>query len=630
MLSPNTRDVAFNLLRPPVGYRLDTALLTTFTLNLEALLPLPLAVLSHADGGVEDLLANPLGIQQALRDARDRIQVFVDARGIAVPGRSRKLFGLLESSVHPVAAPNGGVFHPKVWLSRFTPERGGGEDRDADRDEQPLLRVLVLSRNLTFDRSWDVVLATEAHPRSRRRVAASVPLGEFIRALPTLTVAAEPPSPRLQEQLEVLASEAERTAFPAPDGFFEDPVTFHALGLSRRPRRWRPRKDGYRTLAVAPFVNRSTLDAIRRSDSGHDVLVSRQEALDELDDDMLASVWNKVLVLSGSAQDEPNAEQVPASIPSGLHAKLVAVEHARRVTWYVGSANLTVAAFDGRNVEMMAELTGRRSRHGIDRFLNGTDADDGFERLCREYVPGERVQEDIEAGQARKRLEAALDAILEMNLRIICSPTEKADAWTWRLAPKNPSVRTPDHEDTRFQDVEVSIWPISLPETSARRFVLPLQWPGTLSISELTAFVAFRLSVPVECVDDIRVTLKLPVAGLPDERVHQILSSLIDSPDAFRRYLRTLLGGLDGRVGVWTRAAAERSDDGSREERLDEEAPLLDDLLRAASREPARLTPARRLVHDFRKTEKGCLIVPDDLFAVWTAVEEAVGEESGS
>ena len=118
------------------------------------------------------------------------------------------------------------------------------------------------------------------------------------------------------------------------------------------------------------------------------ILVSRPEELDKLPDDALAE-WSDVLVLSDSAwgepedgiaeQDEP--EDVPADRPSGLHAKIIAVEQGWDVTWYVGSANLTSAAFTGNNVEMMAAVTGRKGRkggvsgQGIDRFLEG---DDGF------------------------------------------------------------------------------------------------------------------------------------------------------------------------------------------------------------------------------------------------------------
>ena len=187
MLLPDSRTVAFELIRPPSGYHLDLAVLTTYTLDLEALLVLPLSVLAHPDGGLEELLADPLRLHQAIRDAGDRVHAFVDETGIGIPRGARPLYSMLESSVHAVRAPNGGSFHPKVWVARFTADAGDAEDAE---DEAPpdLLRVAILSRNLAFDRSWDVALASEASPRNiKRRVGASRPLGDFLSALPQLS-----------------------------------------------------------------------------------------------------------------------------------------------------------------------------------------------------------------------------------------------------------------------------------------------------------------------------------------------------------------------------------------------------------------------------------------------------------
>ncbi|WP_435106694.1 hypothetical protein [Arhodomonas sp. AD133] len=78
MLSPDARAVATDILRPPAGYRLDRTVMTTYSLDLEVLLALPLAVLAQADGGVEELLEDPLLLLEALREASDRVHVFVD------------------------------------------------------------------------------------------------------------------------------------------------------------------------------------------------------------------------------------------------------------------------------------------------------------------------------------------------------------------------------------------------------------------------------------------------------------------------------------------------------------------------------------------------------------------------
>ncbi len=612
MLLPDSRTVAFELIRPPSGYGLDFAVLTTYTLDLEALLALPVSLLSHPDGGLEELLADPLRLHQAIREAGDRVHVFVDETGIAIPRGARPLYSMLEPSVHAVRAPNGGRFHPKVWVARFTADSSDAEDAALP----DLLRVAILSRNLTFDRSWDVALASEASPRGgKRRVAASRPLGDFLSVLPHLSAATTRMDPGVAERVQVLADQVARVAFPAPDGF-DSPIVFRALGLSRHRRTWQPPSSGYRTLAIAPFVNPTGLDAVSRLSDSERILVSRREELDKLSEDALDD-WNERLVLDATAQGESEdeagldgPEPVVGARPAGLHAKMFAVEHGFDVTWYLGSANLTAAAFAGSNVEVMASMTGRKGRkggasgHGIDRFL------DGFLKLC---VPYERTEpQPLDAGvtSAQARLEAARDALVNADLRVTCAP--EGDLWRLTIAG---SATLPD-------DVEAFAWPISIPEGDAFPIDASPSW--RVPVAWLTAFVAFRLYVPVRGVDDIRLTLRLPAEGMPADRLHQVLRSLLDSPGKFLRFLRALLGGLDATTD-W---ATGEGDDPSRADwgiGVGGDT-LLDDLVRTAARHPDRLKPVRRLIDDLRKSDEGRRIVPDDLFEIWTAIEEVLAE----
>ena len=618
MLLPDSRTVAFELIRPPSGYHLDLAVLTTYTLDLEALLVLPLSVLAHPDGGLEELLADPLRLHQAIRDAGDRVHAFVDETGIGIPRGARPLYSMLESSVHAVRAPNGGSFHPKVWVARFTADAGDAEDAE---DEAPpdLLRVAILSRNLVFDRSWDVALASEASPRNiKRRVGASRPLGDFLSVLPQL--ATTPLDKDIAARVQGLADQVARAAFPAPEGF-DSPIRFHALGLSRSRRTWRPPSNGYSALAIAPFVNRTGLDAVGALSNSERTLVGRREELDKLSEDALAD-WNEKLVLADTAQDEAededetvdgdDAEPVIRARPAGLHAKMFAVEHGWDVTWYVGSANLTRAAFAGSNVEMMASITGRKGRkggasgHGITRFL------DGFRKLCVPYERAEPAPENPVVTDAQARLEKARDALVNAELRVACAP----EGDLWRLTVAGFPILPDD-------DVEVVVWPISIAEDDAHPLDAPLAW--MLPVARLTAFIAFRLHVPVSEVDDIRLTLRLPAEGMPSDRMHQVLRSLLDSPEKFLRFLRALLGGLDATVD-WA------VNDGKEKDGFDWGIgaggdTLLDDLVRTAARDPDRLKPVRRLIDDLRKTDEGRKIVPDDLFEIWTAVEEALVQE---
>ena len=592
MLSPEARAVAVDFLRPPPGHRFDYAVLTTFSLDLEALLALPLAALAHSDSSVDELMSDPLLLLQALRESGDRIHVFVDKAGIAIPRVARGIYAMLESSVHPVRAPNGGAFHPKVWFVRFLGE-----------DDTPLLRVAVLSRNLTFDRSWDVALVSDAAPAGKRRKASSRSLGDLLRALPEMGT--QPIPELLATHIIQLAAEVERSEFPAPDNF-GGPIEFQTLGLkrSRRKHLWQPAENGSRLIAISPFLSGRAVEALAERAHDEKTLVGRQDELDRLSVAALAN-WDRKLVLSEQAGSE--SDDNAADRPDGLHAKVIGIEHGWDVSWYVGSANSTNSGYNGHNVELIASVTGRKSRVGIERF---TEA--GFIGMCEPYRRVERAEIDAEIAAARDALETARTALIaDGALSIQCAP-EETD-WTLTLAG---DVEIPP-------GIEAVAWPLSLKEETGKPLNLPLTWRMPTNL--LTAFVALRLSAPNIAVDDICLALLLPATGMPENRITHVLRNLIDSPERFMRFLRALLGGLDGLVD-----GLDSGDKGGEPfgwgTGLGGE-PLLEDLMRIASRQPSRLEPVRRLIEDLRATEEGSRIMPDDFLAVWDAVNEAVAHD---
>jgi len=589
MLSPDARTVATDILRPPAGFALDHAVITTYSLDLDVLLALPLAVMAQSDKSVEELLADPMLTLEALREAGQRLDIFVNETSIAVPHTNRALFAMLEECVHPVRAPNGGAFHPKVWVVRFVGEAG-----------ESMLRVAVVSRNLTYDRSWDTALVTEALAGSSKPLEASQALGDLLRALHGMTVHGL--DDEIAGQLQSMAEQAERTEFPAP-ARFKNPVYFESLGLAgaEAERRY-PWEVGQDLLAIAPFVNRTGLEALVSRSSGQRTLISRREALDDLPESALEA-WNEVMVLSDAAIDE--TEEGAGS--SDLHAKLIALEHKRRVTWYLGSANFTAAAYAGRNVEVIASINGpndacaKTEGYGIQQFRES-----GFLNLCEPYRRLERAPEDEILRQARDRLERAREALAQAGLGITCE--RDGDEWRWGL----------DGRMELPQGVSVAVWPVSVREDQAETFDPPVSWP--LPIGRLTAFVAFRLRAEAD-VDDIRFVLKLPTSDMPEGRVSRILKDLIDTPERFLQFLRALLGGLDGMTD-WATGEPGGAWQGDWASGFTGET-LLEDLVRAAARDPERLAPIRRLIEDLQSTPEGRDIVPPGFIELWDVVDAA-------
>ena len=150
------------ILKPPYGYTLNKAIGTTYSLDLEAL-----TAIAISTGLVEDtdskLTQNPIAMLNALQKVSERIIVFSEAGQIKLPNTKSPLCLLLEKMVVPVALPKAKgmnhypAFHPKTWLMDYVNEEG-----------EHSYRFVVMSRNLTFDRSWDISIEVNSSKRRRQ------------------------------------------------------------------------------------------------------------------------------------------------------------------------------------------------------------------------------------------------------------------------------------------------------------------------------------------------------------------------------------------------------------------------------------------------------------------------------
>lgn len=120
------------VLMPPTGFRLEHAVGTTYSLDLETLTAVSIAL-----GLIEDtdseLVTNPISMLGALQKISDRIVVFCEAGQIKLPTKANALCLILEKMVVPVFLPfdkkinRYSSFHPKTWLFRYS---GSGNHDD--------------------------------------------------------------------------------------------------------------------------------------------------------------------------------------------------------------------------------------------------------------------------------------------------------------------------------------------------------------------------------------------------------------------------------------------------------------------------------------------------------------------
>ncbi|NYF96896.1 phospholipase D family protein [Janibacter cremeus] len=399
MLTPDARTVLLDDLHAPSGFTIDHAVATTFTLDLTAAMLPPFAI---ADIGITGRRPDPITLLQALRHASDKVDIFCQAGSIGVP-RSADLVAFLEPMVHQVV-PTGGLFHSKVWVMRFVADNA-----------PPKYRLLVLSRNLTHDNTWDIAVRLDSESTADEPLDINDPLVALLRWLPEH---AHHIDPDRVTRIRTLTDEIAHVRWERPEDV--ERLSFHVIGL---PGHDTLSLHAGRHLVISPFVE---ADGLRKVTHGHNeppTLISRQETLDALPADALKGVETYTLAAD---VDVPTADDTGEAEPDmpllhGLHAKVYVLEPTDKWTKarvLLGSSNTTTPGLTS-NVEFLVEVIGRRDRLGIDRILPpDAESRGGLRPLIEPYVrqpPNDHDEERVRRGLQRSlRSIAAIEHLVEI------------------------------------------------------------------------------------------------------------------------------------------------------------------------------------------------------------------------
>ncbi len=610
MLAPEDRKLLVDAIRPDPGYALDHGLITTYSLDLDALLSLPLALTFDGWSGEEDGEdgggggVDPVALLESLRRHAGHLTVLCQAGAIATP-RNRNFLSFLEPVVHGVSAPLGGVFHPKFWLLRYLPRAPTGQIR---------YRLLVLSRNLTYDRSWDTMLRLDATlaERPARPLQANLPLGRFVAGLTELAAAgAVGLDAGRRASLETIGEESARLRFDLPEGVEE--CSFWPLGFDRTTAAdvFERRRD--RTLVVSPFLSSTFVEELGLG--AEDILVSSDEELAILPEALRERIGRVEVMDAATTVEIDSGDDVKTSPVvtaedglSGLHAKLVIADAGWKARIWTGSANATAAAF-GKNVEFVAELVGSKSAIGIDKVL-GT-GEGGLAELLVPYEHDPGAEVDLE----QRRLERLIDGLAR---ELGASPLSlRASATTagWRL-----ELRAEGELPPLPAELNVVAWPATLREHRSRPLgadgELP-SWEG-LDAMHVTGFLCLEIGAGAADLKR-QVVLAIPLDGAPPDRDAAVLRSVLADPEKVLKYLLFLLGdhagddadafellaggGEDGGAGAWLGFGSE--------------ATLLEALVRTLHRDPDRIDGVEALIGELGAAQAADLLPPgfEALFA---------------
>ena len=606
-LDPEQRTLYGANLQPPAGYIFDAAVATTFSLDFETALAVPVSLALFAAENRDDILSHPLALLEGAERIAGRLVVFTDTGHIQASVRPHsRLCSLLERIVVEVAAPHGGAFHPKMWALRFTPLRP---------EDPARLRLLILSRNLTRDRSWDIA-ATLDGVISKQPKAINRPVADFLRKLPDLATVGAPDGTKTL--VDELAEDIRRAEWSLPEPF--ESVSFAVNGLGGKP--WRP-EPCVRLGVVSPFCDDQTLSLLAGLPSAEKpIFIGRSDELAQVSGATLDG-FARVSVLDEMAATE-DGEETDATALQGLHAKAFVAERGWDTAITVGSGNATrPALLTGGNVEIVATLTGKRSRVGSVEEILG---DKGFGRLTRPFVRDEMSTADAAQRAAEARLNLARREICQSGLTLRCERaepnTDGAPAWRVWLAPSKPLP---------LAGIGVlQVWPITRGEDHARDVLVPLRQGqpvdlGAMPLVDLTRFLACHLTDETENVS-VLFSTGLMIEGLPAERHAAILRWVIDSKDAFFRYLRLLLSDL-GDPFAAALAAQDGSGAGAWRAGSDD-APILEEMVRAFCRGGDQLHAIERLIARMEAAGSGeADPIPAEFRALWDTFRIALATE---
>jgi len=605
-------------LQPPAGYRLDRAVAATYSADLGALLSIPVALV-YAQTMEGDLSGARFQLLKAIEEFSSRVRVYHQAGQLHVPRQLNWLYAHLEDALVPILPEDAfTAFHPKVWVIRFAPDEKE-EDGADESAKPPKFRVIILSRNLTFDRSWDIAATLDGEPGGAFQEV-NRPMVDFVRWLH---------AQRPIEWIEGFLEELGRVEFQTPEGF--DRHFFHPMGIPNYRTSPLDGLQSERVAVLSPFLSPKTINRLLEGTRSDLNLFSRAHELAKLPVDLLKRIKSYALsdlIVDGEATEAAEDGSVDAK-EQQLHAKVFVLKPGEETCWFLGSANATEAA-RARNVEMMLELRGTSGNSRIYRLLKELTGEKDGDGPFLPFEPEEGGKEDAKMAKQEAEARRFEHAILKAPVEARVEKSENGRTYDLFLEMDLRGVPDPEELGAKVLPFNVKSKPGPVELSPGTRQSIVFRNLGEV---ELSRFLHFRIEGGDEAYHEFLV--RIEIENLPADRLENILRKIIDSSDKFFEYLRFLLADEVTKEDL----LATGQDDGSQEshpeggEGWQANLPIYEQLLVVASRDPRRLAEVDEIIRHLSTTDKeeedlgGKPIIPDAFLSFWEAFRDLIPEK---
>ncbi|MBR4368769.1 MAG: phospholipase D family protein [Prevotella sp.] len=577
------------LLMPPVGYTLVRAVGTTYSLDLETLMSVCIA-LGIQESTDSTLTKNPFAILKSLQGLSEKLLIFCEAGQISpMPPDKSPLMLMLDKMIVPVklkAIKGKGIpsFHPKTWTLQY-------EDAEGNQ----YFRFIVLSRNLTFDRSWDVAVSLDGKLTGGRH-RSSYPIVDFLEYLKYNALEGVSLKTEKRRILNALIQDLPYVKFSLEDKRFLDfeiiPLGIGSADIDKDPLMTNTFHD---LLIMSPFVSSGVLqsfDQRKQLKINNRHLITRTTELHKIAGKLESfKVFTmKDTVVEGEeivSDDEPTKVQ-----QQDIHAKMYMMTKDSSSTLYLGSMNASENGLH-RNVEMLLKLSAYRYYLNIDQIeadLFGPD---------EKWNPFEEI--DLSTVDNKEPEKNEKDE-LERVIKSICRLKSKA---VIELSGDNYKVIV-NFICPRDVFPNVDIAPARTVRTQPLSDKVVFDGLSALELTEL-----YRITVKGESESLTRMML-IPTE-MPIDRDDMVVRSILKDKRAFVDYLAFILG--DDYVLSALEMNATTTSDKDKGLRSNEDGlpAIYEKMLKVAYREPERLKEIRQIIDRIADNE----IIPDEFIQMY-------------
>ena len=471
------------LLQPDLGCSLEFAVGLTYSLDLEALLgvPISLGLLDEMDTSLRD---NPFYLLEAIRKSSDKLAIFCNAGGISLPRKIQSVYSLLENSVFEVKLPNKQSFHPKLWIIKYTNYES----------KTSYIKLIVLSRNLTFDNSLDLAFEFVGEIGKAKRNK-NRPLFDM------LSFVAEYSNKTKKEKIMSLAAEVLNVKDFIISSPFED-YTFLPLGIEGYAKDatelFRDNRD---VFVVSPFLSDDILTELTKI-NGQKTLITRKTSVNQNAMKRFDNVYITKDILTdnefGTKQD--------------IHAKLYFTAGNTGNHLYLGSANASHNAFY-KNVEFLLKLKYAPYMSSYERIFN--------DLIPQENCPFEKITSIpiIEESKEDKEIDSALkEAVWAIKGAKVL---ENGDDYAVEVRASSLKTR----KEIRIAPLQKAYALVPLEKITLLKNIL---------LKELSEFY-------VLAVEDKKIVVKIDTKNMPQGRDDAVYKGIISSKNAFLSYVSFML-----------------------------------------------------------------------------------------